>query len=490
MTIKDNNNQEFNVNQLFYEVSKNSDSGVSEKTASKDKNSKSYQEALSTIKSLLSENHASELANIIEDKNAATYIKNIITKYITDGDISVDTIDSVDDLVDTLYESMAGFDFLTEYIYSEEYEEINGNAWNDIEVITPTGWHKLDTHFHSPQHSIDIVQKMMRLGGVVIDGQKPTADSFITKGVRISAIIPPCVDDDTGASFSIRKQKNVVFTKDQLVKWGTATEDELDFLTLCTNNGVSVSVAGATGSGKTADISYLLNNISHDKRIYTIEDSREFNNVIKVDESGRVINRVIHTKTRPNEERKEYNIDTNKLLKTSLRYHPDILVPAEMRGEEAMTAQEAGRTGHVVLTTLHANNALDAYTRILTMCMMSGTHLSETLMLKLIIAAFPIMAFKKQLKDKTRKYMKIIEAEDYKDGKIIGRTLFKFAITSYEKDGSGKIKKAIGQHKQVKKISNKLANMLLENGADVDDIKRFAADDWNPDSDEGGDDDL
>lgn len=491
MNNKESGGSDFNVNQLFYEVSQKSENNAGENNEAKANNSKSYQDVLSTIKILLSENHASELANIIEDKNAATHIKNIITKYITKNEISVENINSVNALVDALYESMAGFDFLTEYVYNEEYEEINGNAWNDIEVITPTGWRKLDTHFHNPQHSIDIVQKMMRLGGIVIDGQRPTADSFITKGVRISAIIPPCVDEDTGAVFSIRKQKNVVFTKEQLIKWGTATEDELDFLTMCVNFGISVGIAGATGSGKTADISYLLSQIPNEKRIFTIEDSREFNNVIKADENGHIINRVIHTKTRPNEERKEYNVDANTLLKRALRFHPDIIVPAEMRGEEAMAAQEAGRTGHAILTSLHASTALAAYTRILTMCMMSGTHLSEDLLLKLIIEAFPIMVFKEQLRDKTRKYMKIIEAENYLDGKITGRTLFKYVVTGHEMDERGQsIKKTKGFHKKMNPISNRLANRLLQSGADIDIIKRFAGEDWNPESDEGGDDDL
>jgi|LSQX01.3.fsa_nt_gb pilus assembly protein CpaF len=486
-----NDNKDFNIGQLIYEVNKDNSDSSDKKTTSKGSNSKSYKDVLGTIRELLSTNHATELANIVEDKNAEKHIKGIITKYITDHNISVDTIDSVDKLVDTLYESMAGFDFLTQYIYDEDYEEINGNAWNDIEVVTPQGWYKIDTHFHSPQHSIDIVQKMMRLGGVIIDGQRPIGDSYITQGVRISAIIPPCVDDATGAVFSIRKQNNKCFTREQLIEWGTATGEMLDFLSMCIKNGISIGIAGSTGSGKTTDISYLLNQLPDDKRIFTIEDSREFSNVIRFDSNGKVLNRVIHTKTRPNEERKEYNIDANKLLKSSLRFHPDVIVPAEMRGEEAMTAQEAGRTGHTVLTSLHASTALAAYTRILTMAMMSGTHLSEDLMLKLIIEAFPIMAFKYQLKDMTRKYMKIVEAEDYRNGKIIGRTLFKFVVTGNEMDETGnKIKKVCGYHKKMKSVSNRLANRLLENGADISIIKKFADPKWDPEILEEGDEDL
>ena len=36
------------------------------------------------------------------------------------------------------------------------------------------------------------------------------------------------------------------------------------------------------------------------------------------------------------------------------RFHPYAIIPAEMRGAEALTAVEAGRTGHVIVSTLHA----------------------------------------------------------------------------------------------------------------------------------------
>ena len=199
-----------------------------------------------------------------------------------------------------------------------------------------------------------------------------------------------------------------------------------------------------------------------------------------------LLNRVIHTKTRPSQNTAQ-NVSADVLLKKSLRFDPQIIVPAEMRGEEAMTAQEAGRTGHTIITSLHASTALAAYTRILTMCMMSGTKLSEELMLKLIIEAYPIMAFKMQLPDKSRKYMKIIEAEDYRDGEIIYRTLYKYVITDriMNKDGT-QIDKMVGYHKKVSNISSRLANILLENGADLQTIHRFAGENWSPEADTEG----
>ena len=88
-------------------------------------------------------------------------------------------------------------------------------------------------------------------------------------------------------------------------------------------------------------------------------------------ENGRMTNRVVQTLTKdaPNP------ITMDDLLKEALRFHPYAIIPAEMRGAEAMTAIEAGRTGHVIISTLHANSAVDAYNRILSMYCCNGTSI-------------------------------------------------------------------------------------------------------------------
>ena len=468
----------FNVYQAIYEVSQQNKSASYEVKS----DDRPYAEVLEIVRGEISKKHSGELANVITEPQGAALLKNLLSKYIYQKHIACLEYDSLNERVDKCYEDMAGFGFLTKYIYDDEVEEINCNAWNDIEIVTALGWKKIDEHFLSPMQCIDMTKKMCQLGGVIIDGSQPTQDSYITQGVRISAIIPPCIDDDIGAVFSIRKQKTNTITKEQLIKWDTATDDELDLLILCIEHGVSLGIAGSTGSGKTTDIGFILKNIAHDKRIYSIEDSRELDLQVR-DEKGKIINRVIHTKTRPSNNQ-AHNVSADMLLKKALRFDPQIIVPAEMRGEEAMTAQEAGRTGHTIITSLHASTAMAAYTRILTMCMMSGTKLSEELMLKLIIEAYPIMAFKMQLPDKTRKYMKIIEAEDYRDGKIVYRTLYKYVITDRQMSSDGtRIEKMVGYHKKVSNISSRLANVLLENGADLSVIRRFAGNDWNPETD-------
>lgn len=106
-----------------------------------------------------------------------------------------------------------------------------------------------------------------------------------------------------------------------------------------------------------------------------------------------------------------------------------------------MTAVEAGRTGHVIISTLHANSAVDAYNRILSMCVATGLRLSESKILEFILEAIPLVLFKRQLPDGRRVYDEIFEGTGIKDGKVVGNTLYKYEIKKNIYDADGKIEK-------------------------------------------------
>jgi pilus assembly protein CpaF len=117
------------------------------------------------------------------------------------------------------------------------------------------------------------------------------------------------------------------------------------------------------------------------------------------------------------------------------------------------------------------------------MCLEAGTSLSEERLLKNIVEAFPIMLFKMQLPDKSRKYMEIFEATGVKDGEVAGNTLFKYEVDHYERDKAGRITKVVGNHRRVGNISPALAERLLVNGVELTEIRRFAGSGYRP---EGG----
>lgn len=454
----------FSVNELIYKANKQRSDGGENNLEAQD-----YSDILDKLQRIISKNHSTELAQVLYSEEAEGKLKNLIMQYLNSERMVVKGIQNISELVDQVYNDMAGIGILSEYLKDSEVEEINVNGYNGVWVLYKDKKVRLPVTFSNPDACSNIAKKMSRFGNVILDGSKPIGDSFISRGIRMSGAIVPCVDPDAGAIASIRKQKPSYITRENLIHWGTATAEELDFLTLCVNNGISLAIAGATGSGKTSDMGYILSCISSDKRIVTIEDTRELT-LVQLDENDVMVNDVIHllTKEEPNP------ITMLDLLKLSLRLHPAILVPAEMRGKEALTVQEAGRTGHTIISTLHANSARTAYERILTMCLEAGTSLSEERLLKNIVEAFPIMLFKMQLPDKSRKYIEIFEATGVKNGEVTGNTLFKYDVDHYEKDEAGRIIEVVGNHKRLGYVSQALAERLLINGVELKEVRHFA----------------
>jgi type II secretory ATPase GspE/PulE/Tfp pilus assembly ATPase PilB-like protein len=113
-------------------------------------------------------------------------------------------------------------------------------------------------------------------------------------------------------------------------------------------NGLILNT-GPTGSGKTTTLYAILNILNKpDKKIITIEDPVEYKlpNVVQVQISEK--------------------ITFASGLRSILRHDPDIIMVGEIRDKEtAQIAIQASLTGHLVLSTLHTNNAAGAFIRLL-----------------------------------------------------------------------------------------------------------------------------
>jgi pilus assembly protein CpaF len=90
------------------------------------------------------------------------------------------------------------------------------------------------------------------------------------------------------------------------------------------------------------------------------------------------------------------------------------------------------------------------------------------------VEAFPVMLFKMQLPDHSRKYMEIFEATGVQNGEVTGNTLFKYVVDHYERDKAGRITKVVGSHQRLGNISPTLAEKLLVCGVPQKEIRRFA----------------
>ncbi len=116
-------------------------------------------------------------------------------------------------------------------------------------------------------------------------------------------------------------------------------------------------MVGATGSGKSTTLAAMINHRNENMagHILTIEDPVEFS----------------HPNLKSILNQREVGVDTKtykNALKASLREAPDVILIGEIRDRETMEAAlELSNTGHLAISTLHANNANQAMERVINM---------------------------------------------------------------------------------------------------------------------------
>lgn len=234
---------------------------------------------------------------------------------------------------------------------------------------------------------------------------------------------------------------------------------------------MSVCIAGSTGSGKTTIMAWLLSNVPNNRRLITIEEgSREFD-LVKRDAQGNILNSVVHLLTRPSEN-PALNINQDFLLERVLRKHPDVIGVGEMRSAaESLSAAESSRTGHTVCTTIHSNSCNSTYRRMMTLAKRKY-NMDDSILMQIMVEAYPIIVFTKQLEDRSRKIMEIIEGEDYQDGRLIAHSLYKYEVEDNVTDDRGETR-VVGHHKKIGLISDSLKKRLLDNGISNKELDEF-----------------
>jgi len=134
---------------------------------------------------------------------------------------------------------------------------------------------------------------------------------------------------------------------------GFSSEDKLKMEKMLTCRHGVIYMGGASGTGKTTTLHTMVDRINTEEiNIYTIEDPVE-----------RTIPNVNHIQVNP-----VADITFASVLRSLLRQDPDVVVVGEVRDAETLTlAIRAALTGHLIMTTIHANSAMDIISRIFNM---------------------------------------------------------------------------------------------------------------------------
>ena len=406
---------------------------------------------------------------VLTDKNKLPQLKAYLEKYIRDQGFVVEGLSS-NQLINNLYREMAEFSVLTPYLGSDNLEEINVNAWNDIALTYLDGSIvKSKEHFHSPQHAVDVIRRLLHHSDMIIDNATPMAQGHLPHNTRITVLKEPLVDVDRGISASIRLLHPARIDEKMLVSSGFATQEMYDFLCMCMRYGVSMVIAGATSSGKTTLLNALLTSIPDDKRIFTIESgSRELSLVRE--SNGFITNNIVHTLSRPSENEAQ-DISQEDLVVASLRFNPDIVCVGEMRDTEAYSAVEASLTGHTVVSTIHASAADSAHMRLALLCQMRFP-IDFQISLMQAGQAFPLVVYAHKLEDYSRKIMDITECEILANGERRYNTLYRYRIKKNVIEEGGKCV-IEGEFEKVNDMSDAMRRKLMQFGVPQEELQKY-----------------
>ncbi|MEJ2402979.1 MAG: CpaF family protein [Candidatus Thiodiazotropha sp.] len=281
-------------------------------------------------------------------------------------------------------------------------------------------------HFDNDLHLMTIIDRIVSRIGRRIDESSPMVDARLQDGSRVNAIIPPLAID--GPQLSIRRFSVECLTMDHLIKLNEMTATIARVLEAIVRGRLNVLISGGTGSGKTTLLNVLSTFIPTNERIITIEDSAE----LQLQQPHKV-----RLETRPPNIEGKGEVTQRDLLRNCLRMRPDRIILGEVRSAEALDMLQAMNTGHDgSLTTIHANSARDAMTRVESMVAMSGVELPTRQVRGQIASALDIIIQLERQEDGVRRLISIQEVQGLEGEIITLSEIFRFQRREMDKDGS------------------------------------------------------
>jgi pilus assembly protein CpaF len=354
-------------------------------------------------------------------------VQLVIRNIINSGGAQI-TADESTVLASMICDEIIGYGPIDSLMKDEAVNDILVNGPYSIYVERGGILSKSDKFFISERQLLDIARRLVNKVGKNIDESHPLVDSRMPDGSRLNVVIPPIAID--GTSMSIRKFGTGRRTFHDLIKFGSLNEHMANFLVIAARCRMNIIVSGGTGSGKTTMLNALSGFIGEHERTITLEDAAE----LRLQQDH-----VLRLETKTGSDDGRGRVTMRDLLVNALRMRPDRIIVGECRGEEAFEMLQAMNTGHNgSMSTLHANTAKDALSRLESMIIMAQSELPMIAIKNYISSSVNFIIQVSRLPDGQRKVMSITEVLGMESGNIVTHDVFKFHISD-ERNDQGKI---------------------------------------------------
>ena len=225
------------------------------------------------------------------------------------------------------------------YVWHRKYESIPTNV-----------------RFESAEKLDEFALRLAYLCSSHVSIAQPLLDASLPGGSRINLTYGSEITRK-GSTFTIRKFKEDPFTIIDVINFRSISKEVAAYLWYAVENRVSILVAGGIAAGKTTLLNCLSMFIRPGMKVVSIEDTPELN--------------LPHENWIPATTRTHFGLMTETadvnlfdLLKAALRQRPDYIIVGEIRGEEAYTLFQAMSTGHLGMSTVHAESVETAVYRM------------------------------------------------------------------------------------------------------------------------------
>jgi flagellar protein FlaI len=281
----------------------------------------------------LAEEYLLKKSNEVLDRygfNLSPGAKSRILYYLVRDNLGLGKIDALgyDPLIEDI--SCDGVD-VPIYVWHRRYESIPTNI-----------------RFDTAEELDAFALRLAYLCGSHVSIAQPMLDASMPDGSRINLTYGSEITR-RGSTFTIRKFKLDPFTVTDIVNFNTFSKEMAAYFWYAVENRVSILVAGGIAAGKTTLLNCLSMFIKPDLKVVSIEDTRELN--------------LPHENWIPAATRASFGVSAGTaeitlfdLLKASLRQRPDYIIVGEIRGAEAYTLFQAVSTGHLGMSTIHAES--------------------------------------------------------------------------------------------------------------------------------------
>ncbi len=354
-----------------------------------------------------------DITREIEDEELTQLIYQVLSEAAMEEHLSLEEKTL---LGKELFNTFRKLDLLQEFLEDEEITEIMINGTEYIFYEKGGRLYQSDKRFISREKLEDVIQQIVSGANRLVNEASPIVDARLPDGSRVNVVLAPVAIN--GPIVTIRKFSKEAASMEQLMDWGSVSQEISSFLGLLVASGYNIFISGGTGSGKTTFLNALSQYIPKDERIITIEDNAE----LKI----RGIPNLVSLEARNANVEGSGEVSIRDLIKAALRMRPTRIIVGEVRSAEAIDMLQALNTGHDgSLSTGHANSPKDMLSRLETMVLM-GMELPLAAIQRQIASGIDLIVHLGRLRDKSRKVLEVTEVLGYMDGEIRLQTLYQF----------------------------------------------------------------